>query len=203
MEEVSILSIVENTQGTLSDIGQGAPAKVANRRGARRQRLSLDEQREVARLYADTSISTAEIRAQFAIGESSLYRVVQRQGVRLRGHISSSEARSTQPVQQANTRRSRSARDADRASSSSSSEPVTTGAGLGQPAKAGTRRRGPGRHVVAGEPRTPSASLTIGKRFRIVYQAEQVFAANDIQDALRQAESMGATDITDVTRVDG
>jgi transposase-like protein len=54
-------------------------------RGHSRKRLSPDQQREIARLYAETGITRAEICQQFGIPESSLYRVLQRQGVSLRG----------------------------------------------------------------------------------------------------------------------
>jgi hypothetical protein len=39
-------------------------------------------------------------------------------------------------------------------------------------------------------------------RFRIRFQAERFFEANDIRDALRQAESLGAVEITSVARED-
>src|SRR6266851_7357142 len=64
--------------------------------GSRRRRLSPDEERDIARLYADSSTPTSEIRERFGIGESSLYRVVQRHGVGLRGR-SVSSAKSTLP----------------------------------------------------------------------------------------------------------
>src|SRR5437879_9412606 len=57
---------------------------------SRRRRLSPDEERDIARLYADTSTPTSEIRERFGIGESSLYRVVQRHGLSLRGRSASS-----------------------------------------------------------------------------------------------------------------
>jgi hypothetical protein len=39
-------------------------------------------------------------------------------------------------------------------------------------------------------------------RFRIRYLGERVFEAQTIRDALRQAESLGATEITGVARED-
>ena len=50
-----------------------------------------------------------------------------------------------------------------------------------------------------------AASQTDGsarQRFRIRFEGESVFEAKDIQDALRQAESLGATEITAVARED-
>jgi hypothetical protein len=39
-------------------------------------------------------------------------------------------------------------------------------------------------------------------RFRVRFQAERVFEATDVRDALRQAETLGATEITAVARED-
>ena len=41
-----------------------------------------------------------------------------------------------------------------------------------------------------------------GIRFRIRFHGERVFVARTIQDALRQAESLGATEIVGVARED-
>jgi hypothetical protein len=57
----------------------------------RRRRLSPDEQREIARLYAAGTMDTSEIRARFSIEASSFYRILKRQGVPLRGRVRSSE----------------------------------------------------------------------------------------------------------------
>jgi hypothetical protein len=51
----------------------------------RRRRLSLDEQREIASLYAAGTMDTSEIRTRFSIEASSFYRILKRQGVPLRG----------------------------------------------------------------------------------------------------------------------
>src|ERR1700674_4875827 len=66
-------------------------------RGSRRPRLSPAEKREITRLYGDTSTSTSEICVRLGIGESSLYRVVQLQGLPLRGRTASSTSPGTTP----------------------------------------------------------------------------------------------------------
>ena len=71
----SRLNIVEPTE---------TPTSAARSDGSRR---ADDEEREIARLYAETSTPTSEIPECFRIGDSSLYRVVQRRGVALRGRI--------------------------------------------------------------------------------------------------------------------
>jgi transposase-like protein len=59
--------------------------------------LSLEEKQEVARLYADSSTPTSEICARLGIGESSLYRILQLQGVPLRGRTAPSVSVGTTP----------------------------------------------------------------------------------------------------------
>src|SRR5438067_321475 len=54
--------------------------------GARRRRLSQDEERAIAQLYAETSTPTAGIRARVGIGDTSVDRAVRRhRGTRRRG----------------------------------------------------------------------------------------------------------------------
>src|SRR5919199_3171776 len=62
---------------------------MARASGGTRRRLSSEQQREIARLYSATGAPTAEIRERFGIGESSLYRVLQKHGVALRGRARS------------------------------------------------------------------------------------------------------------------
>src|SRR3982074_1294452 len=52
-----------------------------------RRMLSEDQKREVARLYAETSTPVPEIKRQFGIAESSLYRLIQQRGVAPRGRV--------------------------------------------------------------------------------------------------------------------
>jgi transposase-like protein len=59
----------------------------------RRARLTPDEHRQIVGLYSDPQVSTAEIRQRFAITDTSLYRLLQKQGVPLRGRTTSRPAR--------------------------------------------------------------------------------------------------------------
>ena len=61
----------------------------------RRPRLTTDQQREIARLYTVDGASTDAIRERFSIGDSSLYRVLQKQRVPLRGRRGSASAPAT------------------------------------------------------------------------------------------------------------
>jgi hypothetical protein len=54
--------------------------------------------------------------------------------------------------------------------------------------------------LVAG--RAPPRLGGARRRFRVVFAAEQGLEAEDIRDALEQAEALGATDITSITRTD-
>jgi len=91
------LSTVEIGEDRSAESGKELPASTTRRGGARRRRITQGEEREIVRLYADNSTSTAEIRLRFGIGDSSLYRVVQRHGVALRGHYWSLDSVKTQP----------------------------------------------------------------------------------------------------------
>src|SRR6266487_1060036 len=53
-----------------------------------RRKLNDQQEREVTRLYAETDTPVSEISKRFGIGESSVYRVAQRHGAKLRGRTS-------------------------------------------------------------------------------------------------------------------
>jgi hypothetical protein len=55
----------------------------------------LDEQREIAELYADGKTPMSEIRERFAISDPSIYRVLKQQGVPSRGRLPSRGAESS------------------------------------------------------------------------------------------------------------
>ena len=178
------LSIVEPVEAEQRSVERtnGAQTGGARSSGSRRRRLSPEEQREVARLYADGSLPTSQIRDRFGIGESSLYRIVQRQGVPLRG-------RGRPASEQADSSRPAAAR------------PVATS----QPPAAGART-GQGRmsRAAHSEIRTVPAvrNQSTQRRFRIRFRGERVVEASDLLSALRQVEALGAAEITSVTRED-
>jgi transposase-like protein len=65
-----------------SEIQSSPPQRKAR---SPRSILSEDQRREVVRLYAKTSTPLSEIKQQFGIAESSLYRLIQQRGVAPRG----------------------------------------------------------------------------------------------------------------------
>ena len=141
---------------------------------ATRRRLSPEQQREVARLYAESTTPTSEIRKQFGIGESSLYRIVQRQGVPLRGRSGSPHQPAPSRVEASDTGRRRSSTASVRASHRTPSVD-------GRVSAPGSSSRG---------------------QFRVAFQAERVIKARDVWEALHQAESLGAIEVTAITRED-
>ena len=145
-----------------------------------RRRLSMDQQREVARLYAGTTTRTSEIRKRFGISDSSLYRIVQRQGVPLRG------------------RGGPSTRTGARTSAAQPRAALAT-----PPAHSRAGERAPARRAVPSTGRrTASARAGSRSQFRIQFRGERVIQAHDVREALRRAESLGAIEVTAVTRED-
>src|SRR5438045_7376918 len=68
-----------------SQSGDGAGSRGGNGGTGTRRKLSEDQEREVTRLYSETETPVSEISKRFGIGESSVYRVAQRHGAKLRG----------------------------------------------------------------------------------------------------------------------
>src|SRR5437016_11594291 len=69
--------------------GEGAQGDGAT---TTRRKLSDEQEREVTRLYGETETPVSEISKRFGIGESSVYRVAQRHGAKLRGRTTSTAA---------------------------------------------------------------------------------------------------------------
>jgi hypothetical protein len=197
------LTIVEDGQEASSESTQELTGGAKTRR-SRRAKVSLDEEREIARLYADASTPTSAIRARFDIGESSLYRIIQRQGISLRGHLSAATAPARQPARAVKTRRKRASNDGRQAAAplaAAASAPVVEQAS----ATASATRGGPARRPSGAQPLLPAViakASSGGTKFRIRYLGERVFEAQSIQDAVRQAEAQGATEVMAVARED-
>jgi transposase-like protein len=204
------LSIVDGSQDASAVSFTEALASATRPAGSRRRRLSPDEERDIARLYADKSTSTSEIRERFGIGESSLYRVVQRHGVGLRGR-SASPAKPSLPLTRVPATRGR------RSSTASGAKPAaarsrSTPRPISVPVRSRVVKRstgGPARRREAAKGNASLARLASSQtgggaqqRFRVQFQGESVVEATDIRDALRQAEALGATEITAVARVE-
>jgi transposase-like protein len=165
---------------------------------AARRRLSPGQQREIARLYAESTTPTSEIRERFGIGESSLYRIVQRQGVPLRGRAAATPEPAPPGTQVPDGRRRRSS-TASGAQVPAAQPRATAAAAPGGPSRRGGR--GPARRTAPAASREASApgAGTRGQ-FRIHFRGERVIQARDIREALRQMDSLGTVEVTAVTR---
>src|SRR5579859_6830522 len=62
-----------------------AAGETKRRRRAPRRNLTEEQKREITHLYSETSTPLPEIRQRFGIGDSSLYRLIQQYGGKLRG----------------------------------------------------------------------------------------------------------------------
>ena len=163
-----------------------------------RRRLSPEQQREVARLYADGATPTSEIRKRFGIGESSLYRILQRHAVPLRGR--GPATREPGPSRAQTLRSGRRGSSAATGAQAPSVQPGSAATASGESRRGG---RGSARRRVPSTDGRASAPGSGGRQqFRIQFLAERVVQAVDVRDALRQAESFGATEVTAVTRED-
>jgi transposase-like protein len=188
--EHSGLPLVSQATGSSAEAEQAAQLPSARTLGAEeagrvsrpRRKLSDEQEREVTRLYAETTTAVPEIAGRFGIGESSVYRVAQRHGAALRGRAPASGRPEREPstvsttvaVQQTRTR----AR-ASRTSPRSVQAPVAA-ARRQEAAKPGMQRAGGAR------------------QFRIRFEREVVVEAVDIHDAVLKAEKGGATEIIGV-----
>jgi transposase-like protein len=174
-----------------------------------RRKLSDGQEGELTRLYADTAMPVSEIARMFGIVESSVYRVAQRHGAGLRGRPTPPGPPPAEPAAAAARGRpgARAAPAAKPPETRSPPEmagaparlrPRDTSAREAEPtaARAHTERRPSGARA-----RLRARGATLG-RFRIRFLAERVVQARDIRDALRQAESYDAIEVTAVTHED-
>jgi hypothetical protein len=125
-------------------------------------------------MYAEAGVTNAAIRERFSISDPTLYRVLQKQGVPLRGR--SAQAGTWKPRAGGSRRTSR----------------------------RGTRTRATRRGArAARSPRVSTASSNGSTtQFRVEFQVERVFNGPNIRDVLRQAQSAGASEIVAITRED-
>ena len=197
------MSIVEPS-ATVSEPGaqSGHASASRSKDSRRRRRLSNGEALEIARLYGETSTPTSEIRQRFGIGDSSLYRIVQRQGIALRGRTASATRPNTQPAQTHAARRPRSASPKQPQQLAS-----RTGSNAAPQATRLTGRTGVRRAPGTKKTTAPSGTAASGtgdsrRQFRILFRTERIVQATDMTDALRKVESLGAIEITAVARLE-
>ena len=155
----------------------------------RRKRLSRADQAEVARLYGQTETSAADIRQQFGIGDSTLYRIVQRNGLTLRGRVGST-ARKPRTVRGAG-RRTLARRPSERRRASPTARaaqrtPVAPPTPLSVPQN--------------GHAGVHNGQAAARRKYRVRFDAW--IEAADVADALRQAARLGASEVVAITQQD-
>src|ERR1700730_3884814 len=82
-----------DSAGNVSESGTDGGAQSDGATSPRRK-LKDSQEQEVTRLYAETETPVSEISKRFGIGESSVYRVAQRHGAKLRGRSSATTSSS-------------------------------------------------------------------------------------------------------------
>jgi transposase-like protein len=141
-----------------------------------RKRLGLEDRQEIARLYSETSTSIADIRERFGIPESSLYRVLQQQGVRRRGWLNRAATDGT-------------------TTQNSSRGAEQSGRSLGRTSRSGA-------HATVAGRRAASLKRAPARQYTVQFTVDQIFVAADLSDAVRQARLLGAMDIRGVSMID-
>ncbi|MDQ3811184.1 MAG: hypothetical protein M3336_12925, partial [Chloroflexota bacterium] len=84
---------IDSTPATGSETPSTGATSGQARGASSRRKLTDEQEREVARLYAQTDTPVSEISSRFGIGESSVYRVAERHGAPLRGRTPRAGAR--------------------------------------------------------------------------------------------------------------
>ena len=175
-----------------------------------RRKLSDEQEEELTRLYSDTTMPVSEIARTFGIGESSVYRVAQRHGAASRGRQTPLGAPPAKPAATGAPGRpgARAAAPAAKPPETRSTPAVAGAPARVRPRNAGAREAAPTearaqteRGLSGARARSRVRGATLG-RFRIRFLAERVVQARDIRDALRQAESYGAIEVTAVVHED-
>src|SRR5207248_2035431 len=144
-----------------------------------RRKLTDQQEREVTRLYSETETPVSEISKTFGIGESSVYRVAQRHGAKLRGRTATSGATG-------GARRGR--RPA--ASTTSAASTGTTGARRGRRPRAATAAASGASTAASGEAATPRRR---GRRPGSASATPAAAAATPRRRGRRPGSATGAT----------
>ncbi len=181
------------------------------------RKLTADQERELTRQYAETSAPIADIARTFSLSEVSVGRIAKRNGAASRRRrAATGDMTPDAPTGPVSARRGR--RRRTDAEPQVVTETKTGGEtrGRGRRAAEGvglptTRRRravsavGGAADVPASsapETASPVAGGGVRRHFRIRFFAETVVEAEDVRDALGQAEALGATDITGIVQED-
>ncbi len=180
------------------------------------RKLTTEQERELTRQYAETSTPIADIARTFSISEVSVGRIAQRNGATSRRRRAARDTTPDAPTVPSSARRGRRRRaDAEAESTEETgagrrgrqrraddgSQPRTRG--RRQSVSAAAAATAPGASPPAPASAQESARGGARRRFRIRFFAETVVEADNVRDALGQAEALGATDITGIVQESG
>jgi len=206
---------VDNTSPEPSPTPDAAPPTETNSRPVGvfppPRKLAAEQERELTRQYAETSTPIADIARTFSLSEVSVGRIAQRNGAASRRRRAARDTTPEAPAAPVGARRGRPRRaDADReAIEESRSDSRGRQPRADRPGAPTTRRRravsaaGDAADVPALSAPAPESPVTGGgarRHFRIRFFAETVVEADDMRDALGQAEALGATDVTGIVQ---
>ena len=170
-----VVTVNRSTEAPTGPDKQSSPAVKQKARRSPRRRLSEEQKAEIARLYSETTTTIPEIRQQFGIADSGLYRLIQQRGVALRGRVTGSARAEAPPA----------------------GKPTDRNGDVG-------RRPAPVRSTstVASRRVTPKLAAANGAAgtYRVSFAALRTITAVDMLDALRQADLFGATEIMEIVR---
>ena len=187
---------VEDIEATDQSTGGVAAATPGPRRPGRRPRLTESEQEEVVRLYQEATTSTGEIRERFGIGDSSLYRLLQKHGVPLRGRAPSAASATAAGAAAATPAAgTSSAASSSRRASTRRSSRTRTAAPRSVKAPAAVATA-PSTSTVSATPSTNGTSHA----FSVSFRAVRIVEADSVLDVVRELERLGATDIEEISR---
>lgn len=211
---------VQVTESTDHSSASDATPPSSPRRGRSPLRKLSDEQElELTRLYSETKTPVPDIARRFGIGQSSVYRVSQLHGARLRSGTAAKPTAAAKPKpqtepsqEQAKPRRRpgrprrSAAQSAPAAASATTAAPSSPQTGRGRRSgntqtASGPRRAGRGA-TQASAPRATNASAAASSQYRVVFVAETVIQAGTVREAIAQAEARGATEIRSIIQAD-
>jgi hypothetical protein len=182
------------------------------------RKLSDEQEREVARLYAETPTPLGQIGLRFGIAQTSVARIAQRRGAALRSQTISRAMASHTPGPIA-------AADTDPATESEqklirpapAAQPTVAPTARGPKPATVKRQTAPAAHRPRSEapaansapvPTATRRSRTAGlasstehRQFVVTFAAEQILEAESALDALRQAQARGTTEVTSIVRI--
>jgi len=180
------------------------------------RKLTAEQERELTRQYAETGTPIADIARTFSLSEVSVGRIAQRNGAASRRRRAATrDTTADAPTAPVSARRGRRRRTDAEPEAGAEMGGATRGRrpraaeGTGTPpsrprravSAAGAAAAAPA--LSAPEPAAQAAGGGARRRFRIRFFAETVVEAEDVRDALGQAEALGATDVSGIVQDNG